>query len=301
MYGYIYETTNLINNKKYIGKHKSDKFDNNYYGSGIKFKKALEKYGKENFSIRILEEVYTNQKDLDDAEIRWIEATNAVRSTKYYNNSYGGENEGWSGYNKAVKENGYSLETKERLSLSHKGQIPWNKGKKCKALSNEHKIKLSKALKNRQFSEETKERMSKAAKIRTKNYIPWNKGKNISKETKNKISNTLKSRYALGEISIPKKDRYKKDRSLSEETRVKISKSKKGKPISEETRVKISKALKGENNPMYHKVPWNKGKVSINKGKIWVNNLITNKLILPEDLDTYLQNGWSKGRNTQKY
>lgn len=105
--------------------------------------------------------------------------------------------------------------------------------------------------------------MSKAAKIRTKNYIPWNKGKNISNEVKSKISNTLKSRYALGKISIPKKDRYKKDRSLSKETRVKISKSK--------------------------------------KGKIWVNNLITNKLILPEDLDIYLQNGWSKGRNTQKY
>ncbi len=136
--------------------------------------------------------------------------------------------------------------------------------------------------------------MSKAAKIRTKNYIPWNKGKNISKETKNKISNTLKSRYALGEISIPKKDRYKKDRSLSKETKVKISKSKKGRSISEETKFKLSKALKGENNPMYHKVPWN-------KGKMWVNNLITNKLILPEDLDTYLQNGWSKGRSTQNY
>lgn len=34
MYGYIYLTTNLINGKKYIGKHKSLTFDDSYFGSG---------------------------------------------------------------------------------------------------------------------------------------------------------------------------------------------------------------------------------------------------------------------------
>ena len=34
MYGYIYETTNLINGKKYIGKKASTKFLEDYYGSG---------------------------------------------------------------------------------------------------------------------------------------------------------------------------------------------------------------------------------------------------------------------------
>ena len=105
MFGYIYETTNLINGKKYIGKHKSSKFDNIYFGSGIALKRALNKYGKENFKVIILEEINTNQKDLDNAEIKWIETTNAVKSKNYYNSSYGGENEGWSGVNKAVREN----------------------------------------------------------------------------------------------------------------------------------------------------------------------------------------------------
>lgn len=34
MYGYIYITRNLINKKIYIGKHKSEKYDSSYYGSG---------------------------------------------------------------------------------------------------------------------------------------------------------------------------------------------------------------------------------------------------------------------------
>ena len=49
MYGYIYETTNLINGKKYIGKHKSSKFDENYYGSGTYLKKCYRKIWKRKF------------------------------------------------------------------------------------------------------------------------------------------------------------------------------------------------------------------------------------------------------------
>lgn len=45
MYGYIYITTNLTNNKKYIGKHASSKFDENYKGSGKRLWNAINKYG----------------------------------------------------------------------------------------------------------------------------------------------------------------------------------------------------------------------------------------------------------------
>lgn len=62
MYGYIYLTTNLINNKKYIGRHKSPIKDNSYYGSGKIIKEALKKYGKENFSVEILEECNTKEE-----------------------------------------------------------------------------------------------------------------------------------------------------------------------------------------------------------------------------------------------
>ena len=35
MIGYIYKTTNNINQKIYIGKHQSSEYDNKYFGSGI--------------------------------------------------------------------------------------------------------------------------------------------------------------------------------------------------------------------------------------------------------------------------
>ena len=56
MIGYVYITTNLINNKKYIGLKTSDVFVPNYFGSGKIIKKAINKYGKNNFSVEILEE-----------------------------------------------------------------------------------------------------------------------------------------------------------------------------------------------------------------------------------------------------
>lgn len=68
MYGYIYLTTNNINGKIYVGQHKSKKFDTGYYGSGKRFVNALNKYGKENFSVDVLEWCDTSE-DLDKQEM----------------------------------------------------------------------------------------------------------------------------------------------------------------------------------------------------------------------------------------
>lgn len=48
----IYKTTNLINNKIYVGKDSHN--DSNYFGSGTILVKAIKKYGKENFKKEIL-------------------------------------------------------------------------------------------------------------------------------------------------------------------------------------------------------------------------------------------------------
>lgn len=88
---YVYEITNKINGKKYIGKRscKCEITDDKYMGSGYALKNATNKYGLENFEKKIIcvcnteEEAYCNERDL-------IRETNANISREYYNISEGG-------------------------------------------------------------------------------------------------------------------------------------------------------------------------------------------------------------------
>ena len=71
IYGYIYMTKNQINGKRYIGQHKSSEWDNYYFGSGKLLKRAIKKYGKENFTCQPL--VWALSKEqLDEQEIYFI-------------------------------------------------------------------------------------------------------------------------------------------------------------------------------------------------------------------------------------
>ena len=51
--GFVYETTNNINGKRYVGLSTKSTTDG-YLGSGTLIKAAIEKYGRENFSREIL-------------------------------------------------------------------------------------------------------------------------------------------------------------------------------------------------------------------------------------------------------
>lgn len=92
MYGFIYETTNDINGVKYIGQKIYDKKGNwkTYLGSGIYLRRAIDKYGKENFTRKILEEC-SSKEILDEREIYWIKYFDAVNSNNYYNIASGGD------------------------------------------------------------------------------------------------------------------------------------------------------------------------------------------------------------------
>lgn len=95
MYGYIYITTNLINNKKYIGQRRftsskiEDMLLDPYLGSGRDLKKAVIKYGSNNFRKEILD-VCDSKDELNTKEKYWIEQYNALKDRNFYNLTEGG-------------------------------------------------------------------------------------------------------------------------------------------------------------------------------------------------------------------
>lgn len=89
---YIYKTTNLINNKIYIGYHHSDDIENDkYLGSGEYLLKAIKKYRRKNFKREILFE-FDNQEDAYNKENELVDEI-FVKRKDTYNTSIGGK--GW--------------------------------------------------------------------------------------------------------------------------------------------------------------------------------------------------------------
>lgn len=84
----IYKITNLINGKIYIGKEKFD--DPKYMGSGLLIKRAIKKYGLDNFKKSIIEET-NNYIYLCDREKYWIDFYKSTNPDVGYNISDGGD------------------------------------------------------------------------------------------------------------------------------------------------------------------------------------------------------------------
>lgn len=87
-YNYVYQITNLLDGKIYIGKHSTNNLDDGYMGSGGKIKRAQKRDGLENFSKKILK--FFNS--VDDALAYEAELVNKdfVKRLDTYNTSVGG-------------------------------------------------------------------------------------------------------------------------------------------------------------------------------------------------------------------
>jgi group I intron endonuclease len=171
----IYLTTNKINGKKYLGKDVQN--NPKYLGSGLDLKKAIKKYGAENFKKTILE-VCNNKEELWKREEYWLNYYDVKNNKEFYNRTnkaFGS----WEGR----KFDPITEETKQKMSMAHK-DIP---------LSKEHKQAISDAMLGHSKTEEWKKNLSKSStesfgrKVLQKdlegNIIKeWNSGKQASQE-----------------------------------------------------------------------------------------------------------------------
>jgi group I intron endonuclease len=232
----IYKVTNNINGKYYIGctinslnKRKRSHIDDSNRGSKLLFHLALKKYGQENFTWEIIDDLASNFEDLKLREMFWIWHWQS-HGPLGYNLTDGGD--GTIGL--IPKE-----ETRKKMSEARKGKPSYERTNELKNYMSEIKTGVKRA----PFSEETRKNMS-LSKIgkKVKPFSDEHK-QNISKSKKGKPS-TFKGRKHTDESILKQKIAHS---DISEETRIKISCAKKGKPP-------WNKGLKGV------QVAWNKGK-----------------------------------------
>jgi hypothetical protein len=162
----IYKTTNLVNGKYYIGK---DIYNNpKYLGSGIALRKAIEKYGRDNFIKEILYECSTKEElNAKEAECVNSEIVNDKMSYNLIEGGQGGDtykyrkNKGPVGSNVERYGEDRAKKIAEKRSNSLKGD---RNGMFGKTITEEHKQKMIEANKKRDyhFSESHKSKIKEA-------------------------------------------------------------------------------------------------------------------------------------------
>lgn len=275
----IYCVRNIVNNHRYIGQSVdlgSRKYDHFYYLNkgthpNIHLQSAYNIYGKDNFVFEVLEECKAD--DLSEREIFWIDFYGGYNSSNLYNLTAGGKanfGEHNPRYGKHWSEE-WRAKQSQRMKeyLSDPTHHP---------LYGVHP------------SDETieKQRKSHTGKVQTA-------------ESNKKRSDTLKRKYASGEIVA-----YMQGKHHTELTKNKLRNRTLPKHTLEQ-RKKISMAVSGERNGMYGKTHTpevrarlsesHKGKKNYAYGKVRITDGVVNKYW---DKDTLLPPGFRLGMRPRK-
>lgn len=260
MYGYIYLTTNLINGKKYIGRRTSKKFlGEQYLGSGTHIKNAIQKYGKENFSVELLE-MCDSWEQLVDRETYHIIKNDAVNSDLYYNMSYGGPNEGFTKDGNNIAKSEYARKIN---SEKHKG-----KKRSKEFCEHQRQLHLGKpsGMKGHKHSDETKKLIGERSTINN-----LNRDKQIYINLSNKVK---------GNKMMNKDGKCIRVYPNEFETYLSAGWVFGGLPHK-------GVNYTGKNNPMF-------GKSAV-KGRKWIHKNLDRKYVFESELSIYLSDGWELG------
>jgi hypothetical protein len=159
---FIYKTTNLLNDKYYVGMHSTSNLKDGYMGSGKRLRYSIRKYGVENFKLEILE-WFDSREALVEGEEQLVNV-DLIKDEMCLNLKIGGQG---------------GLVDVEHARKFKEGSIKYNK---AQWKNSEYREKVSNVLRNN-----IKEN-HRLGKMKYDNF----KGKSHSDETKKKMSESSK-------------------------------------------------------------------------------------------------------------
>lgn len=301
---YCYRVDNLVNGRYYIGKRScsGDPEDDPYLGSGKNIRRAVKRYGPENFRKTVLAEFDTEEEAyLCEAE---LVTRDTLLDPMCYNICLGGIG-GQQGtvYLHRGEEMTRVLPELVDKFLEDGWQVGWSDS-------------MREAHMHREVSEETRRKISElhrkmhesragftSGKVKVSNeqlgqslYVPekdlpkyleqgWKRGHldctNQKKSGRRTGEITVTNGVLEKHISPEELDLYLEQgwkRGMSEESRQKKSRAAQGRKMSPEARKRLSESKKGKQSP--------------SRGSIYVKKAGMRKRIRPEDLENYRTQGW---------
>lgn len=120
-HNFVYKTINQVNGKEYIGVHCTNDIDDGYLGSGKILKKAIEKYGVDNFKREIIENFDTREEAFD-LEYKLVDKEYTLRDDTYNLVLGGNINPISYGKNNPFYGRSHSEDTKTKISKANKNR-----------------------------------------------------------------------------------------------------------------------------------------------------------------------------------
>jgi hypothetical protein len=194
-YNYLYRIENLLNGNFYIGIHRTDNLNDDYFGSGTILKRAIKKHGIENFKKEILEFFDSYENALKKE--KEIVTPEFLKNKKCYN----------------VREGGYG---NCKMSDLIKKKISKNMKKIWKS-ENHKKLMRERCfndIRNKKISEKIKKWITENPEKHKERMLKINKNPDKIKKMAEKHKGMKRSDNARNNISIAAKKNHAKNPNL---------------------------------------------------------------------------------------